>query len=144
MKIGKCRGLHAMCPQRRPLQIGLNLEMCNRAFDGAFPAKKKCARDDCRGTLPILLFPNSHAYAHNVKSRNAPLPPCLNGLVDKGLGESQDCALVERDCLNLAPMGASRDPLNSFHAGSAAQNVLIQWVPAFAGMTGCGRAREAH
>ena len=31
--------------------------------------------------------------------------------------------------------GESRDPLNLVHASSAAQIVLIQWVPAFAGMT---------
>jgi hypothetical protein len=31
--------------------------------------------------------------------------------------------------------GESRDPLNSINAGSAAQIALIQWVPAFAGMT---------
>jgi hypothetical protein len=31
--------------------------------------------------------------------------------------------------------GESRDPLNSLNASSAAQMSLIQWVPAFAGMT---------
>jgi hypothetical protein len=30
--------------------------------------------------------------------------------------------------------GESRDPLNSFHASSAAQFALIQWVPTFVGV----------
>jgi hypothetical protein len=32
--------------------------------------------------------------------------------------------------------GESRDPLNSFSAISAAQIALIEWAPAFAGVTG--------
>jgi hypothetical protein len=31
--------------------------------------------------------------------------------------------------------GESRDPLNSFHTPGTTQIALIQWVPAFAGMT---------
>ena len=37
--------------------------------------------------------------------------------------------------LNIRHPGENRDPLNSFHASSTAQISLVQWIPAFAGMT---------
>jgi len=41
----------------------------NIRLAGVRRCQKKCASgDDCRGTWAVLLFPNSHACAHNVKS----------------------------------------------------------------------------
>ena len=36
-------------------------------------AKRNAPRDDCRGALAVLLFPNSHAYAREVKSNGGTL-----------------------------------------------------------------------
>jgi len=45
--------------------------------------------------------------------------------------------------LTIRHPGESRGPINSFHPISVSRVVLIQGIPAFAGMTGWGRVRTA-
>ena len=58
----------------REVSITGNLQgITGNSMAGFARPKRNAPRDDCRGALAVLLFPNSHAYAREVKSNGGTL-----------------------------------------------------------------------